>query len=51
MPRISILLAAGGLLLGTALPASAAPNPFLNTLTKVDTVASTVPANGDINRS
>ena len=52
MTRISqtlIILAAGAGLLGTALPASAASAPFLNSLTTVDTVASTVPGNGDVN--
>jgi len=52
MTRISrtlIILAAGASLLGTALPASAAPTPFLNSLTTVGTVASTVPGNRDIN--
>jgi DNA-binding beta-propeller fold protein YncE len=47
--RTSIVLAAGAVLLGTTLPASAAGTAFLNTLTTVRTVASTVPGNGDIN--
>jgi DNA-binding beta-propeller fold protein YncE len=48
-PRL-IALAAGAVVLGTTLPASAAaPQPFLKTLTSVGTVASTVPGNGDIN--
>src|SRR5664280_2274092 len=48
-PRL-IALSAGAIILGTTLPASAAPpQPFLNTLTMVRTVASTVPGNGDIN--
>lgn len=47
--RTSVVLAAGAVLLGTTLPASAAATPFLKTLTTVGTVASTVPGNGDIN--
>ena len=47
--RTSILLTAGAVLLGTALPAAAAATPFLNALTTVSTVSSTVPGNGDIN--
>ena len=47
--RTSILLTAGAVLLGTALPAAAAATPFLSALTTVSTVGSTVPANGDIN--
>ena len=49
IPRTLIILAAAAGLLGTALPASAARAPFLNSLTTVGTVASTVPSNGDIN--
>ena len=49
IPRTLIILAAGAGLLGTALPASAAPAPFLNSLTTVGTAASTVPSKGDIN--
>jgi hypothetical protein len=44
-----VILAAGAGLIGSALPASASPAPFLNSLTTVGTVASTVPGNGDIN--
>src|SRR5664279_4903294 len=47
--RTSILLTAGAVLLGTALPAAAAATPFLNALTTVSTVSSAVPGNGDIN--
>ena len=49
VPRTLTILAAAAGLLGTALPASAARAPFLNSLTTVGTVASTVPSNGDIN--
>jgi hypothetical protein len=48
MSRTLIVLVASSVLLGITLPASAA-TPFLNTLTAVGTVASTVPGNRDIN--
>ena len=47
--RTMLAAAAGSLLLGATAAASAAPTPFLNSLTMVSTVASTVPGNGDVN--
>jgi hypothetical protein len=40
---------AGSLVLAATVTASAAPTPFLNSLTTVSTLASTVPGNGDVN--
>src|SRR5664279_1688349 len=49
LTRTMLALTAGSLVLGATAAASAAPTPFLNSLTTVSTVASTVPGNGDVN--
>lgn len=47
--RSALFVAAGVTLLGVSLPASATGGTFLPSVTTVKTVASTVPANGDVN--
>jgi NHL repeat len=44
-----LVLSSGSLMLGGLPPAHAAPGSFLGSLPRITTVASTVPANGDIN--
>src|SRR5664279_5103727 len=48
LTRTMLAVTAGSLVLGATAAASAAPTPFLNSLTTVSTVASTVPGNGDV---
>lgn len=49
LSRTLLVVGTGLLVLAATVTASAAPTPFLKTLTTVTTVASTVPGNGDVN--